>query len=121
MAFAYVVIQAQILILANAVLLFWSIAFPFKYRRMKNAGKMQHIHIALVILAVILPLPPTLVHLKDGFVSTSYPTMFCSGRNINLVYYFITLPESIMIASFSVLMILTSWLILKVNVLAIIE
>ena len=114
--YAYVPLQLCIFMLVKALLLFWSVAFPFSYRRLiKDAGKMRTIHIATIAVASLTPIPFALVFLKDGFVNVNHPTLFCFGRNNDFVFYFNTLPLSILIGSFSVLWVLIFFLIIKVK------
>lgn len=108
-------IQISFLSLMNAVILFWSLAYPFNYKRAKALGRMHYIHIVIVLIALIMPLLTALVHLRDGFISIDYPTSFCYGRNSYLTFFFLTLPTSLVLCSCSVLMVLIFWLIFKVN------
>ena len=105
--------QLTYLALLNVAIIFWSLAFPFHFRKIRVAG-MTRIHIAIVVTALLLPLPLTLVHLKDGFVGIQQPTTLCFGRDTDSIYYFFTLPESVMLSATNILLILVFWKIFKV-------
>ena len=113
---SYCVIQQPFLALANAAITFWALAFPFHYRRVKISGRKCHIHIAIVITALLLPLPFALAHLKHGFVGEEYPIPLCLGRNSDFNYYFFILPQSMMICATTVLLVLVASILFKVTV-----
>jgi hypothetical protein len=112
--FSYVAMQLPFLVLVNSVVIFWGLAFPFSYRKQVMTGETWRVHLAIVLTALILPLPFAGVHLKDGFVGVEYPTTVCLGRNIDINYISFILPQSIMICISTILLILIFWTIFKV-------
>jgi hypothetical protein len=111
---SYIAVQLPFLVLVNVAVILWGLAFPFHYRSFKTTGKTRHIHAAIVILALTLPLPFALVHLKDGFVAVVYPTSLCVGRNIDLTYYFVILPQSVLFCITAIILVFVLWIVFKV-------
>ena len=99
----------------HAGFLFWSIKYPFNYRMFKLAGRTRYAHIISVVLAVVVPLPLALAHLKSGFIITANPSLVCVGRNRDYTYYTFILPISIIVAITSNLLVLIFWTVLKVR------
>ena len=114
-SFNYFLQQTFIWALLHAVFLFWGVNFPYSYRHLRISGRIRHAHIISVLLALILPLPGALAPLKDGFLTTPNPPVFCIGRNIDFVFYFTALPLSFVGGAISCLFALTSWKIFKVG------
>ena len=85
--FAYGIVQLSLFLVFHTIVLFWALTSPFTFRKLKLSGHMHHIHIASIVLAIVLPLAAGLVPLKDGFLSTQYPTIVCLSRNVNYIYY----------------------------------
>ncbi len=98
----------------HAVFLFWGVKFPFSYRQLRVQKRIRYAHIISVILAVVVPLPGALIHLKDGYVSPNPPANACAGRNLDFTYYTFVLPISVMIGTTSCLLVLILWTIFKV-------
>lgn len=76
---------------------------------------MRHLHVAIVVSAFIVPLPSALINFKDGFLGAEYPVPLCVGRNSDITYYFLTLPQSVFIGLSSAVLALVLWLIFKVK------
>ena len=76
------------------------------------------VNITCVLLGVFVPLPFALAHLKDGFVATTNPTIFCIGRNRDTVFYTLVLPISIFMAAGTCMMTLLFCHIIKVSPIA---
>ena len=75
------------------------------------------VNITCVLLGVFVPLPFALAHLKDGFVNTTNPTIFCIGRNGDTVFYTLILPISIFVAAITCMQALLFCHIVKVSCL----
>ena len=116
MLFTYILEQISILLLLHAIFLFWGVAFPFHYRKLKVNKHLRYAHIITVVLALVVPLLAALVPLKDGFIITSQPTLVCGGRNTDIIYYTFILPASILLAATSILLVLMFWTIFKARV-----
>ena len=92
-----------------------AIAFPFFYRKIKREGALKYIHISTVVIALVFPLLPALLHLKDGYSITPSLINICIGRNTAISYYGLVLPISILFATTTTLLILLFRKILKVH------
>lgn len=76
---------------------------------------MHYIHIASIVLAVLVPLPSGLVPLKDGYVTTEYPTILCISRNVDYIYGLFIAPVSVSLAVSTSLQLVLFWILLKVQ------
>ena len=98
----------------HAIFLLWAVMDPLGFRQFKKLGKLRYAHIISVILAVVVPLIGPCVLLRDGYVVTSFPSLACVGRNLDVTYYTIILPASLIVATTSCLLLLFFWTIFKV-------
>ena len=105
-------------VVLHAVFLFWGIKYPFSYRQLKILKRVRYAHVISIILAVVIPLPAGLIHLKDGYIASSNPSFACTGRNLDFTYYTFVLPISIVVGTTSCLLVLILWSIFKVCSLA---
>ena len=101
----------------HAFFLLWVVMDPLGFRQFKELGKLRYAHIISVVLAVVVPLIGPCVLLRDGYVNTSFPSLACSGRSLNLIYYAIILPSSFIGATMSCLLLLFFWIIFKVCII----
>ena len=111
---SYGVLQLGYLVVVNAAVIVWGLLVPFHYRKAKALGRTHYIHIAIIISALLLPLPLSLAHLKDGFIGLESPVTVCVGRNSDLSYYSFALPVSILFCTGTVLLVLVGREIFKV-------
>jgi hypothetical protein len=100
----------------HAGFVFWGLRYPFSYRTFKLLGRARYAHIISVLVAVLLPLPAALIHLKGGYVITANPSLTCAGRNTDYTYYTFVLPLSVMLTITTCLIVLIFWTLLKVSV-----
>ena len=107
--------QSTLWVLFHVTALFWGIAFPFHYRRIKEDGYIKYIHITAVAVAVLAPLVSALAPLKDGFIPPRSPPLVCTAVNADYTFYTLALPISILLAISTCLLIFTFWIILKVS------
>ena len=96
-------------------MMYWSIRYPLNFRAVKISGKIRHIHALSITLAVILPLPAALIHLKGGFLITANPALICAGRNTDYTYFTFILPMSVVLAMATCIMMLIVWTVFKVS------
>ena len=115
--FIYSAWQICVWMLLFAVILFWGVRFPFKYRQLKVNGTIRYIHIASVILAVFVPLLPTIAHLVDGYKISLDSPYACIGRDIRYNYYTFLLPLGILLTALSFILVFILWTIIKEFVL----
>ena len=104
-------------IFLHGIFLFWAVVFPFNYRHLRISGRIRYAHIISVVLAVVVPLPAALVHLKDGHIAFISPTLLCRGRNEDYAYYTFVLPVSIIMCITSCLLVVIIWTIFKVIII----
>ena len=115
LASSYTIGQLCLLSVLHTMFLYWSVAFPFSYRQFKNSGRVRYTHVAIVVLAIVLPLPAPLVHLKDGYRTVGTPAITCVGSNLDYNFYALIIPVCITIGINTCLLILTMWTIFKVQ------
>ena len=113
--FTYCIEQICMWELLHAVFLFWAVVFPFSYRSLKLSGRIRYTHIFCVVLAVIVPLPAALAHLKDGYVINFTPTLVCTGRSEDYNFYTVVLPLSIILCVMLCLLVVIIWTIFNVR------
>ena len=101
----------------HGIFLFWAVVFPFNYRQLRISGRIRYAHIISVVLAVVVPLPAALVHLKDGHIAFITPALLCQGRNRDYTYYTLVLPLSIIMCITSCLLVVIIWTIFKVIII----
>ena len=99
----------------HAIGLCWGIIFPFHFRQMKTGQKLKYYHIMTVLLALILPAFPALIHLHDGYSMGYSPTTLCFGRNVAVTLFALILPLSGLMAVATSTLIIVFWKILKVR------
>ena len=114
LAYSYCLEQASVWAFLHGIFLFWAVVLPFNYRQLRISGRIRYAHIISVVLAVIIPLPAALVHLKDGHIAYYTPTLLCQARNRDYGYYTFVLPVSIIMCITSCLLVVIIWTIFKV-------
>ena len=113
--FTYGMSQLGIFILFHAVGLCWGVVFPFHFWKFKAEGKLKYVHIATLLIALLLPLVPALLQLKDGYVVANSPTVICYGRSIDITFFSFILPMSTILAVATSILTIMFWIIFKVN------
>ena len=93
---------------------FWAMRYPFSYRAFSISTRIRYAHVISVILAVVIPLPGALIHLKGGYIIIGNPSLVCAGRNTDYTYYTFILPLSVLLAITTCLLVLIFWTLLKV-------
>ena len=111
----YGVMQITLLIAFHALGLCWGILFPFHYRTFKLAGRIKYIHVTSVVLALVLPAIPSLLHLISGYGIGPGPFDACVGRNSIVTFFTVILPLSILMAIATSALVIIFWKILKVR------
>ena len=113
--FLYTSGQVYVWAVLHGTLLMWAVRFPISYRLLKDSGRIQYAHIISVILAVLVPLVPPCISLRDGYLGIASPSLFCGGRNLDTTYYAAILPISFLVGTASCLLVFIFWTIFKVN------
>ena len=111
----YLLLQIILLMTFHAAGLCWGIIFPFHYRNFKARGRIKYIHATTVVLGLVLPAIPALLHLIDGYTIGIDLLSSCIGRNKNLNYFLQTLPMSILGAVTTSVFAILLWKIFKVT------
>lgn len=112
--YVYGVMQLNMWAMFHAISLCWGIVFPFHFRLYKAVGRIKYIHITTVIIALLVPLIPALLYLKDGYAALFTPTRVCTGRSLKVTYFAFLLPTSIILAMSTFALAIVFWTILKV-------
>ena len=112
----YLLVQITLLVTFHALGLCWGIMFPFHYRRFKAYDRIKYIHASTVVLGLVLPAIPALLHLIDGYTIGLGHRSVCVGRDMSLNYFFVTLPISILVAVTTSVFVILLWKIFKVTV-----
>ena len=107
--------QISLLVAFHALGLCWGIVFPFHYKRVKAEGRIKYIHVTTVVLTLVLPAIPALLHLIDGYSISLGPQAVCTGQNIAITYFITILPMSILMAMATSVLVILFWRILKVR------
>ena len=82
---------------------------------MKIENKVKHIHIiATVLIALSFPMLPSLINLHDGYIMANTPTTIYTGRNVDVTFFALILPMSILTAMAISALLIMFWKILKV-------
>ena len=110
----YILVQISMWVLFHAMGILGGVGFPFKYRKFKAEGKFKYIHISTVVITIILPLVPALLLLIDGYSIIPASLDVCFGRNVDLTYFTLVLPFSILFALATTILIAMFWKIVKV-------
>lgn len=111
----YLFLEITLLVTFHAVGLSWGIIFPFHYRRFKATGRIKYIHASTVVLGLVLPAIPALLHLIHGYTIGIDVHSTCIGRNESITYFFVILPMSILMAVSASAFVILLWKIFKVT------
>ena len=111
----YGVAQLGLFVLFHAVGLCWGVLFPFHFRQFKAEEKLKYIHITTVLIALLLPMVPALLHLEKGYGVASSPTVVCLGRSVDVTFFSLVLPLSAILAVATSILIIMFWIIFKVK------
>ena len=126
----YAILQINIWWVLHAVSLFASVAFPYRFRALKNSSKVTYVHIGCVIAGLIIPIIPVIAPMIDdaikrgrgeavigtlGYIPANSPPLLSYGVDGDVVFFSSILPSIILVEIGVVILILTIWYIHKVN------
>ena len=77
--------------------------------------KLKYFHITTVLLALLLPILPSLIHLNDGYIKANMRTTLCFGRSPAVTFFALILPLSGLMAVATSALVTVFWKILKVS------
>ena len=90
----YSLIQASYWMLCYTLEVYWSLKFPFSYKRVKDDGKLRYFSAATVFISVVFP-SLALILAADEFYPTTIVYSACSSRNPTLFNLVSTLHLSL--------------------------
>ena len=79
----YSLIQVSYWMLFYALEVYWSLKFPFSYKRAKDGGKLRYFSATTVFISVVFP-SLALILAADEFYPTTIVYSACSSRNPTL-------------------------------------
>ena len=104
--------------LFHTAAIFWNLWFPVHARHFDIRGYTKYVHIAVVVLALSLPVIPVGVAFGTGGFATSSFTMSlstCFARDVVASFYSYVLPSCIGFSVGITLNILSIWKLLKMR------
>ena len=117
MAGTYAIIHIALWWIFNLCAIFWKVQFPFHSRYYDQTNKTRYVHITCVVTAIVLPIyAPLAISLKDGFVLTRFPPIVCLGRDVDVNFYTVVAPTTILFAIGTTTLLLILWRIRQVGI-----
>lgn len=110
----YSQIQFAYWLLFYAIMVWWSLSYPFTYKKAKEEGRLNYILVATLLIGFIMP-SLVLVLIVDGFYSTSIVFNACSARNPTHFYIVSTLHFSLVMYFCSMALLLNARALMKVR------
>jgi len=99
----------------GALITFWGVLFPFRYKLFKEAGHLQYLNHAMVIVGAILPCVPAFVNLQYGYQFRTIRPLACEGANRDIFLYCYLIPVSVLTGVAVSMLILVFWKLFKVG------
>ena len=112
---SYVLNQGSLWWILNISAIYWKVQFPFHSRYYDKTNRTRYIHIVCVVAAIFLPIiAPVTIAIKGGFTTTRFPPIFCFGKNLDANFYALVLPNAVLYATGTTVLLLILWRIRKV-------
>ena len=112
---SYILNQGTLWWILNISAIYWKVQFPFHSRYYDKTNRTRYIHVACVVAAICFPIiSPVTISLKGGFTVTRIPPIVCLGKNLDANFYTLVLPNAILYAIGTTLLLLILWRIRKV-------
>ena len=111
----YCLLQITVWTILQAMFMFWSVAYPFRFRQLKITGNIRYAHIISILLALLIPLPSAFIQLVDGSVFVTSLVLPCLGRSVDYIYYTFILPDSLLIMCEVITLVFIIWILFKVS------
>lgn len=112
---------AQLLLwwLWHTIAVFWAIIRPFHVKRLNSWKMNRYLHLALFLVALILPVAPVLIIMfaasqKGGFTMTRTPPILCAGYDLHTNFWAFIFPTSLVLAVGVTLMVFILRIVIKV-------
>ena len=110
----YAEVQIAVFWIFQVIITFWRLVYPFHAKYWERRGIMKYIHIVVLIAGLIVPSTPVIAAFSTGgFIYIDYLPV-CTPRAIAVTYYSILLPASLMLAFGITLMLVYSWILIKI-------
>ena len=94
----YVPVLGQVFFISHVAVVLWQVSFPLQVKYYQASGHFRLLHIGVVVVAILLPIGPTVAMLATGgFVPFYYPYT-CVLANREVAFYVVVLPHSIFTA-----------------------
>ena len=112
MVFTYVVLQLSFWWLVHVVSFSWGVLFPFHFKRAVNSGHTKYILMIVLPTGLILPCLTFITALVESiyYREPGLPP-FCYPFGLDVAYYTLALPVSIML---TIVVLLTSVVLMKI-------
>ena len=111
----YAIIHGTLWWVLNICAIFWKVQFPFHSRYYDKTNQTIYIHIGCVIIAIVLPLFSAFaVLLKGGFTIPRFPPVACVGRDVDVNFYTVVGPTTLLFALGTTVLLLIFWRIRRV-------
>ncbi len=95
MVLYYVSGQVHLLWLFHIISIFWSIQFPIHQRKVAKAGYIKYVHLAMVMVALLVPAVFAGVPFATGGYGLSrFPPNLCHAVDPDTIYYVFMLPST---------------------------
>ena len=92
------------------------VAWPDSYSKSMKAGYLRLLHSLSVVMALVVPMVPSLIQLEVGFQGVGVPALLCLGRDSSYVFYALSLVLSVFSVLPATVVVLVGWAMLKVCV-----
>lgn len=137
---SYAILQATLSWLFYTTALFWVVVFPLQARSHQNSSKLKYTYVACFIAAIAIPVVPIIVSMASfavrvktnpillsggvtfasgglGYINPRFPNFLgCTSSNIDVFFFTLLLPSTIMFMIGIAEMVVIFWKILKVSV-----
>ena len=113
---SYILNQGTLWWIFNISAIYWKVQFPFHSRFYDKTKKTRYVHGACVVAALLISIiSPVTFAIKGGFAFARFPPITCLGRNIDAIFYTLVLPNTVLYAAGTTVLLLILWKIRKVN------
>ena len=112
----FLLLHISLLWLCHVMMMFAKLKWPIYARKIALAGNCKYIHAASLILLTLIPIILIIVVFvrSGGFSMLNFPPLFCFSKEKDMIYYFIILPISVLLAAGSSLLAVIIYIINKV-------
>ena len=81
-------------------MVFFAVYFPFRAKFLEKNGYFVYIHVVMVVVALLLAcVPVAATFATGGFIVARFPTVNCFANNVDVTFYALEFPLSLMLAT----------------------